>query len=183
MCPMGIVSNEDFEKSIKQSKIEIAKVDDIKKGRGEGTKNVPDEIRALAAQSAISNEGTGENIARAFGISPSSVSAYKVGAHSTTSYDKPNQDLFDKITGHKQRITKRALKTALSALSHLTPENLSNVKARDLAAIAKDMTAIIADMEPKVPINQNNQQNNVQFVFMAPRVREISEYQTIQVNE
>jgi hypothetical protein len=44
------------------------------------------------------------------------------------------------------------------------------------------MSAIISDMEPKT-IVENNQQNNVQFVFMAPRVQDISEYPIIDVSE
>jgi transposase-like protein len=177
--PMGIVSDEDFEKSIEQSK---AIVKDQKKGRGEEKRNTPDVVRETIARCAINGEGTGKEIAEAFGVSPSSVSAYKVGSHSTTTYNEPNDNLVDKVLGHKERITKRAVKTALAALREITPEKLNGIKARDLAAIAKDMSAVISDMEPKVPINQNNQQN-VQFVFMAPRVKELSEYQMITVNE
>ncbi len=70
----------------------------------------------------------------------------------------------------------------MAALKNITTEKLVAVKPRDLAAIAKDMSAIIADMEPKVPVSQNNQ-NNVQFVFMAPRVKTIDEYQIMTVNE
>jgi hypothetical protein len=175
--PMGIVSDEDFEKSIAQ-----AQVKDIKKGRGEEKKNTPDVVRETIARCAINGEGTGKEIAEVFGVSPSSVSAYKVGATSTTTYNEPDSELVDKVLGHKERISKHAVRTALRALREITPEKLSGIKARDLAAIAKDMSAVISDMEPKTQINTNNQQN-VQFVFMAPRVKELSEYQTITVNE
>ena len=172
--PMGIVSDDDFDLAIQQTKVV-----DIKRGRGEGRIAVPDMIREEAAKSAINGEGTGKDIARAFGISESSLSAYKVGATSTTTYNEPDDDLVKKILGHKERISKKAVRTALAALKEITPQKLEGVKARDLASIAKDMTSVIRDMEPKS--DQPNQQNNVQFVFMAPRVKSIDEYPVINV--
>src|SRR5215813_15375411 len=97
MCPMGILNDVEFEKemgiTIKRESPEEAVVEDIKLGRPPGKKEVPPEIRELVAKSAINGEGTGEDIAKAFGVSESSVSAYKVGAHSTTSYNSPNETL------------------------------------------------------------------------------------------
>ena len=193
--PIGIVSDADFHKEFENSGIKVTKaepkvkpvpesesvvIEDISRGRGIGRKEVPDEIREAAALASINGESA-KDITRALGISASSLSAYKQGAHSTASYDSPNPVLLGKITNHKDKISKRATSTLLSALRGITSDKLAGVKPRDLAAIAKDMSAIIADMEPKTQVNE--QQNNVQFVFMAPRVKEISEYQTITVNE
>ena len=187
--PMGVVSNDDFE--IEKQRLERGNGDkravtpeviDIKRGRTPDTKEVPEVIREAVALAAIKGEGTAKEISEAFGVSSSSVSAYKVGAHSTTSYDSPNESLLDSINGHKEKISKKARARLLSALNHITPDKLASIKARDLAAIAKDMSAIISDMEPAVAVNQN-QQNNVQFVFMAPRVQNIDSYPTMNVAE
>lgn len=191
--PMGIVSDSDFDvekgrlgikndtkKSPETPKIPNP-VEDIKRGRGNKTE-VPSEIREFVAKSAINSEGTGSQIAEAFGVSESSVSAYKQGAHSTATYNKPDENLLDVVTDHKDKISKKARNRLLSALNHITADKLASVKARDLAAIAKDMSAIITDMEPKVPIGEG-MQNNVQFVFMAPRVKDVKEFKIIDVAE
>ena len=186
---MGIVSDEEFDKAISQASprkkneraLDNATILDIKKGRGEGKTNTPDIVRETIAKCALEGEGTGSEIARAFGISQSSVSAYKVGAHSTNSYHEPDQDLISKVLRHKATISKRAAKLTLKALANITEEKLEATKAVDLSTIAKNMSTIIADMEPKQ--NEPHQQNNVQFVFMAPRVKNIEEYRTIHVAE
>lgn len=191
MCPMGIVSDEDFNKEISNSHVTVDKsvtpkptseVIDIQKGRGEGKKETPDEIRRLVGISAVNGEGTGAEIASAFNVSESSVSAYKVGSTSTASYHQPQESLLDSLNNHKAKISKKARARLMSALNSITPEKLEGVKARDLAAIAKDMSAIITDMEPQ--INPNVQQgNNVQFVFMAPRVRDLESFKIIDLAE
>lgn len=196
--PMGIVSDSDFEDElvklgivhpVKERAVSItivppmpaaATVEDIKRGRGDAT-NVPDIVREIVAKSAINGEGTGAEIAEAFGVSPSSVSAYKVGATSTTTYHRPDDELLSTVIGHRKNISRGARDTLLAALDSLTPEKLLNEKARDLAIIAKNMSGIIVDMEPPLPPVHNQQ--NVQFVFMAPRVRSEDSYQIREVND
>jgi len=179
---MGIVSDEEFEAELINSGItknEIT-IEDVKQGRG-NKEETPEIIRELVGQAAINGEGTRE-IAEAFNVSESSVSAYKVGAHSTASYHNPNKSLLTKLTDHRLRISKKASARLLSALNEITPDKLSVVKTRDLAAIAKDMASIVKDMEPQVSPGMNGT-NNVQFVFMAPRVRDIEEFKIIEVKE
>lgn len=184
--PMGIVSPEDYEKEQvrlrPQSNKPLAKTEDINKGRG-NTPEVPDVVRETIAKCAINGEGTASEIARAFDVSPSSVSAYKVGSHSTTSYNSPDSNLLDIVTSHKAKISKKARARLISALNFITDEKLENTKALDLSSIAKNMSAVIADMDPPPAQINQNQQNNVQFVFMAPRVRNETEYATIEVND
>jgi hypothetical protein len=204
--PMGIVSDSDYELELERLGIKkstpnvdanrmplpvrdvpsdspipetVGIVEDIKRGRG-NTPEVPKIIRESVARAAIDGEGTGAEIAEAFGISPSSVSAYKVGATSTTTYDSPDDSLMSTIVGHRQGISKRARGTLLAALDEITPDTLKGIKARDLSAIAKDMSSIIVDMEPPIPAQPINQQN-VQFVFMAPRVRSEDSYEIREV--
>jgi len=184
---MGVVSDADFEAELENSGIEEltteVSVEDIKKGRGEGTKEVPEEIRELAGKSLINGEGTGKEVAAAYGISASSASAYKVGAHSTTTYHQPDASLAAKLSSHKSKISKKASSRLLSALNNITPDALATVKPRDLAAIAKDMASIVKDMEPPPPPASVSANQNVQFVFMAPKVRDVEDYKVIDVNE
>ena len=186
--PMGVLNDDDFlsemsntDEDKKKESHTIASVEDIKRGRTKDTKEIPEEIRELAAKSLINGEGTLSQVASAYGISSSSASAYKVGAHSTTTYDSPNPALLSKITDHKTKISNKARSRLLSALNGITPDKLEGTKARDLASIAKDMASIVKDMEPPMP--GLGQTNNVQFVFMAPRVKEIDNYNVIDIKE
>jgi hypothetical protein len=178
IIPTAPVSPEFNENKTNQN--EEAEVIDILKGRG-NTNEVPQILREIIAKSAINNEGSGAEIARAFDVSESSVSAYKVGATSTASYNEPDENLLSTVLGHRQKISKQARNKLLNALEHLTTDKLKGVKARDLSAIAKDMSAIITDMEPPIPTNVGNQQN-IQFVFMAPRVQSEENYAVIDVD-
>jgi len=199
--PIGIVSDSDFLREISNSSVvkeshpaatqphippnkeshlsEIpVEIKDIKRGRG-NTLETPSEIRSAAAISAINHQGTGKDIADTFGLSPSSVSAYKVGAHSTDSYDSPNPSLLATINDHKEKVSKKARSRLLAALNELTVDKLATAKARDLASIAKDMSSVVKDMEPSV----SSSQTNVQFVFMAPRVKDIDDFKIIDVHD
>ncbi len=199
--PMGIVSDSDYELELERLGIvprsrspesdqiqrgeaspdePVANVEDQKQGRGD-SKNVPDIVREMVAKSAINGEGTGADIAEAFGVSPASVSAYKVGATSCATYNEPSDDLLTTVLGHRKNIAKGARVTLEAALASLTPDKLQEAKARDLSAIAKDMSGIIVDMEPAPPPIMNQQ--NVQFVFMAPRVRSEDSYEIRDVND
>ena len=188
--PMGILSDDEFFSEMKLPKDKESHqneshsnvvVEDIKLGRPPASKNVPPEIREIVARSALNEEGTGKQIADAFGVSESSVSAYKVGAHSTTTYNSPNETLQAKITDHKVRISTKARNRLISALNEITPDRLSGVKPRDLASIAKDMSSIVKDMEPAA--SSSSGQTNIQFTFMAPRVKDVSEFTVIDVKD
>src|SRR5215831_1011577 len=108
---MGIVSDADFE--LEQSnlrpvptKTEIKELE--RPGRSDGDNNVPDSLRKIIGETA-ETEGRQEALAlaRTFGLSDSSVSAYANGSRSTSSYD--NQPLLDHINKSKARVSKRAM--------------------------------------------------------------------------
>src|ERR1700694_506265 len=102
--PLGILTDDQLNKELgktvisniekaieKSDKFEIvtpAKVVDIKRGRGNQLE-IPNEIRALVAEEVISG-ARAKDVSKSFGISESSISAYKHDATSTASYDNPN---------------------------------------------------------------------------------------------
>jgi predicted XRE-type DNA-binding protein len=112
IMPMMVLSDETFESEInkftkdkivkiieevKEFKIItsdelIGKVVDIKRGRSIGALEIPNSIRSLVAEEAI-NGTKAEIISEQFGISKSSISAYKNDATSTASYDEVNTEL------------------------------------------------------------------------------------------
>jgi predicted transcriptional regulator len=204
--PLGILTDEQLAKEIGQSvpkineqdikriesdlikdKIEeaiqgtdfkiIPKVVDIKRGRGNQLE-IPNEIRALVAEEVI-NGAPAKQVAKAFGVSESSVSAYKHDATSTTSYDTPNQELAKKNDSVRDAITDKARGRLMSALDAITDENISNAKVKDIASIAKDMSVIVKNMEENTPQNQTN----TQVIIYRPRMRDEEDFDVITVNE
>jgi hypothetical protein len=169
---MGIVNDSDFEEEIKKSSIVP-----LQRGRG-STPQVPESLRKIIGENAI-EEGSKETkvMTRTLGISDSSLSAYKVGASSTASYHNPSfKDHIDKARG---RIVKKARNRLTRALNEITPEKLRDEKPRDLAAIAKDMSSIIKDFEPR---NDDNVAPKALIIF-APQMVKEERFDVIDVGE
>lgn len=154
------------------------KVFDIKRGRPAGSVEIPESIRALAAEEAINGTPNNE-VAKAFGISASSVSAYKNDATSTASYDNPDPQLKAANDEVRDANSELARKKLSLALEHLTNDKIQEAKAKDIAGIAKDMSAIVKNLEPTGPISITNNQ----VLVYRPRQREEDEFDVISVNE
>lgn len=186
---MGIVSNEEFERELKngnkdsETSIGGIVIDRSNKGRKEGDNNVPDSLRKIIGETAVT-EGRQEALAlaRMFDISASSVSAYSHGATSTDSYNKPDKGIQEYIKNRKQRITKKALHKLTGAIDSITDADFVMMKAKDKAAIAKDMSAIVKNLEPSKDSPIGDQQNN-QFIFYSPQFMQESKYDIVQVQE
>jgi transposase len=154
------------------------KVIDILRGRGTNRVEIPNSVRILVAEEAI-NGTKAKQVSEAFGISESSISAYKRDATSTASYDTPNKDLQEANNIVRENITEQARSKLLSALAHVTDEKLAEAKLRDVAAVANSMSGIIKNMEPNGP----SQVNNTQVIVYKPRMRDEDEFEVITVNE
>lgn len=183
---IGIVSDTDFEseteklKSVSVIKPEII---DINKGRGNGNVNVPDSLRKVIGEtSVIDGRQEGLSLAREFGISPPSVSAYSNGATSTASYhDTPNKP---HINSAKERIAKSARIKLRAAISALTSDKLADTKAVDLSTIAKNMAGVVKAMEPDTTNNPNNNGTNLPtIVVYAPQFRHEESFEVVYAKE
>lgn len=191
--PMGIVNDEDFQKELEDSHTPVripeivnppadgARIENIPlPGRKEGDVNVPDSLRKLIGETA-ELEGRQDALALAacFDISPSSVSAYKNGARSTASMDKtPNKG---HILSAKEKVSKRARKKLLLAISHITDAKLQNCDAPELGQVARSMSAVVKDMEPKE--EQRTDKDKPQFVFYSPTLHQETHYDVIAARE
>jgi transcriptional regulator with XRE-family HTH domain len=183
---IGIVSDNDFDKEVTDivrkdiRPSSSAVVDKLHKGgRKEGDNAIPDVVKELVINESL-NGASGKELSQALGISQSSISAYRNGANSTATYDKKDKILIDHISRAKGKISKRARNVLNRSLDHLTDDKLSSVKAKDLAGIARNMSAIIRDMEP--PQDQVQNQLAVQFVMLAPPVHTEKHYDAIDVS-
>lgn len=185
--PMGVVSNDEFDSELKNSgvvkkEVEVVIEDVVKPGRAPGDNNVPSSLRKIIGEtSEIEGRQEALAIARMFDISDSSVSAYAHSATSTKSYHTPDTKIADYIRSRKDRVTKKSLRVLQNSLDNLTPEALAQEKPRNIAAIAKDMSAIIKNMEPEEKVIGDNNQN--QFIFYSPQFVKEEHYESIVVNE
>lgn len=179
--PLGIVSEQDFEKEVddlNKPALPIVKIVDIERGRGKGNGEVPSGIRKIISEEFI--QGTsGKELSEVFGISQSSISAYSRGATSTSTYDKPDEDLVKANNRVRQHILTKSRKKLELALDNITEEKLKDTKALDLSSIARNMASVSDAMEQKVVTNITN---NAVIVF-RPRQKAEEEFETIVVNE
>ncbi len=186
---MGIVSEKDFNSELGKVGIDNpnptkTKIVDIEHpGRKEGDVNVPDSLRRILGETAISNgRESALEMARQFGISPSSVSAYTQGATSTASYDeRPNVDV---IIGAKQKIGKLAISKLRKALHQITDEKLAAADVKDISGVAKDMSAIVKNMDSDPNKNQNDDgRKGPTFVFYSPQFRREEHFDVVAAKE
>ncbi len=170
--PIGIVSDDEFNKELQRSQVVPITV-----GRGHKPE-VPESLRKVIGENAV-EEGSKETktLTHALGISDSSLSAYKQGATSTASYHTPQfKDHIDKA---RMRIVKMARNRLVGSLREITPEKLKTEKPRDLAAIAKDMSSIVKEFEPR---NDDNVAPKALIIF-APQIVREEKFEVIDVKE
>jgi predicted transcriptional regulator len=187
---IGIVSDDEFLRELEKisgtkKEVLVPEIIDIEKpGRAEGDVNVPDALRKIIGEDAVINgRQSALGLAGMFGISPSSVSAYAKGATSTASYDSPKPAILNHINKSRARASKKASHVLNSALSAITQDKLDYADATDLSGIAKDMSVIIKNLEPKESVTPINNESTPQFVIFAPQFRDERSYDTIQVTE
>lgn len=182
--PIGIVSQSEFEKELGDSQTPKGIIIETPRpGRKTGDFNVPEPLRKIIAENSI-EEGSKatKEFAASFGISSSSVSAYKNGARSTASYDNPDDGLRSIVKDTKIKISSRAKSRLLKAIHHITDEKLEGAKVRDLAGIAKDLASVVKVMEPETkqaPINNGGPT----FVFYTPPQKKEEQYETLILKE
>jgi len=162
-----------------------AVIEDIpSKGRKEGDNNVPESLRNLIGITA-QTEGRKEAIALAkmFGVSPSSTSAYSNSATSTKTYNQPDNKISDVILKRKSQLTKKALNKLGTSLDKITDDKLDALDAKELASITKDMSAVIKNLEPPSTNGKEDGRPNVAFVLYRPEIRHEDSYDSLPVSE
>src|SRR3990167_2440332 len=170
---IGILTDEELK--LKKNKVR-AKIEEVRApGRPPGKENTPETVRKVIAEESL-NGATRTELSKTFAISESSVSAYRVGATSESTYNKS-----DKVLGAHVNL-KKARNRLVTALDYITSEKLAEAKLRDVASVAKDMSVVIRNMEPEKTI-ENTQQNNVQFVFFKPQLKQEADFDLVVAPE
>ncbi len=181
---LGIVSDDVFQREVENVKtiLDVGVIKPIEKGRGEGSTAVPPMVQKIIGETAI-EEGNdaAKKISNFLGISDSSVSAYKKGATSTATYHNPGRELGRHIAKTKERIAKRAGNKLGLALSKITEDKLDAAKAVELAAIAKNLSGIVKDMEDTPEANRG--QNGPSIMIFAPQMGREETYDVIDIKD
>lgn len=179
--PIGIISDEDFEKEIDNSPPPITPriIQMDTPGRSKGDTNVPESLRQIIGETAIEDgRQAALELAESFGISPSSVSAYTNGANSTSSYHRPDEKLNDANNAARAKIALKAQKKLKMTLRHLTEDKLIGADAREISGVAKDMATIYDKMQPKSDPRDVSQVN---FILYQPPMKKIEDYDIVDV--
>ena len=178
-----VVSADEFEKEVRTINNEIkeySKVIDIKRGRPEGSKDIPIEVKKDIATEYHTTDKTALQISHETGLPYRNVRNYIVGTDcGGERYQEGNKELKEHIVELKKGLSEDARNRLKIALNEITPERIAGAKIRDVSAIARDMAAIARDMEEgsKAPMFNN------QVVIYRPQVKDEDEFETITVNE
>lgn len=190
--PMGIVSPDELEAELNRlnsnanSVAETARVKEMIRrgqngGRGVGDNNIPESLRKIIAEDSIvtpSNE-----IQAAFPVSSSSISAYKNGANSCSTYHQPAPELKNHVKTVKEKISNRASKKLFRALDAIDEDALKLIgkdKPQIASAVARDLAQIVRQMDDNDEDGEKNVTNNV--VFYTPPMRDLKDFEVIDVN-
>jgi hypothetical protein len=188
--PLGIVSDDDFNKELNNSEVSldntgvptIGRVEELSRGRGNGNNAVPDSLQKIIGETAVlEGHQSGVELAKEFGISHQSVSAYSNGASSLATYDQPKTELKDHLAIIKRNASKRAGKKLLAALDKITDEKLDEAPAGVLAGIAKSLSGVVRDLEPEVITSGH--EKGTQFIVFAPQIVKESNFDVIELKE
>ena len=141
---------------------------------GRSGENIPDEIKsAVAILSAHDVPQT--EIARLFGISDSSVSNFANGMDNNR---KPDKQLTNDIQSEREEIERAALEKTMMTLGLIETEDIMMLGAKDKSIVAQNLSKVAANMQGKTQVNDNR----VQMIIHAPKVRQDYHYQEIEVN-
>ncbi len=177
---LGLLSDSDFE--IELLNLSGKSSDGVVLPRlvGRGPiKEKPEMVRQLLAETALEGN-TSKDVARAFGVSPQAVNAYRNGATSCATYNQPDLNLNQAVNNKKLATKELAHQRIVDALTAITPAKISEAGLKTQASVARDMSVVYKNLidEP------DEKQQNVQFVIFAPQIKTEDDYNpAIRVDE
>lgn len=168
---LGLLSDSQFEAELDSlnRRVAIGSVAKLERGRN-GVAEIDAPVRALIAETAIEGS-TIADTARAFGVSESSVEAYKHGATSTASYNDPDRELAKRVNAKRQQINDSAHERIIAALNAITPAKLADASPKVNSAIARDLSAVVKNITPEEIVEKN-----YQIVVFAPPQKSEEDY-------
>lgn len=153
-------------------------VNEVTKGRGKGTSEVPEVLRKVIAGEVIEGGNVSE-VSDAFGISKSSISAYKNNATSTTSYHEPVKSLQEHNFAVRNKIVELSRSKLKKAIRFIDDDKLAGCNAVQLSMVARNMSSIANENDVMIKDNSNKQS----VIIYRPRIKEEDSFEIISVSE
>jgi hypothetical protein len=161
----------EIEKEEEENENQVEVVAHRFNGRTPGAKNTPDILFPIIGAAARIS-GTVET-AKAFGISPNSVSAIK--NYGRKSYETPVvPGMKDKINELSEQAQEKAIDRMVRAISCITDSKLENAKISDLSSVAANMARVVEKTTPKTGEN-----TGLRIVILAPSMRTSDSYEVL----
>ena len=184
--PLGILSDAEFDRELTKSQLppptRLPEIIDVEKGRGQGNNEVPDSLRKIIGEeSEINGRKSALDLAKSFGVSPSSVSAYANGSTSTATMDK--QPNLNHLNDAKSRVARVARVKVSQAIARMTKEKMDEASLTELAHVAKSLSGVVKDMEPEAPKAAASGPNAPQYIFYSPVVKKEEHYEVVVLRE
>lgn len=173
--PLGIITESEAESELK-NKTEIK---ELERGRGLGKTNVPPSLKKIIQESSIvEGRKKGVELAEKFGVSSSSVDAYKRGE--TTLGGPKDVELVHNLNKTKERIAETATDKIKKALSLITDDKLGELSPNKAAVFARDLAAVTKVMSP-----ESNEGGVVgpNFIIYAPKMKSETQFEVIDLKE
>lgn len=183
---MGICSDDELELELNRinNPVQPEIVDMPKKGRGEGNRNTPPELRKVIGETHLEDgRKSALELAAQFGVKKDAVGSYANGATSAATYNQPNKDLSQHLDKKKVSIISKATDKLLDSINSITKEKLDNCRAVEASAVARNLAGIVKDLEPEGNSFDKNMVPNQQIIFYSPQFRREETMETIVVNE
>jgi len=147
-------------------------------GRGKGTVEIPDYVKATIAALA-SNEGVKQtDIAREFDVAESTVSNFANGLNNSREPDPELKAIVKKAESKRAEIEDEALRKTMMTLGLLDETDVMMLGAKDKSIVAGNLSKVAANMRDK---SMNLNDNRIQMVINSPQVRENYHYPEIEV--
>lgn len=148
--------------------------DSARNGSG-GRIAIPEEVRVIAG--ALMPGDSARDAAAAHGLSFKSVS---VAAKGCPTIGTHSEEFEEKVLEARENMQKplrdKALTVLSRALDEITPDKIKALKARESAAVAKDMAVVFEKLNDKAASGAS-----VSFNFYAPRQKKESDYASEEV--
>jgi predicted transcriptional regulator len=163
---LGIISEEEFNKSINDSKNAPSLIRQKNEGGYNGHKTGLSIKKVIADESLES--GNVKDIAKEFGVSRQSIDAYKRGDTSTGNqyHDK---DLTEFVKSRKNKIADLAMDRLEIAADAITEDKLAAASLRDASSVMKDMASVVRDMTAK----DDDGNNMLCSLFSCPDIKKL----------
>jgi hypothetical protein len=170
----NVISEEVAERSLNSPNnlVNILYEKFNKGGRKKGSLELSPSLRAIAG--GMASIGTAKSAAKALGISPIVSHLAKKALVNTNGKTHVDVETKEKLDDIKGGIVRSAVAT-IQDVYKLLPAKLGDVKARDLASIAKDSASIIEKLSEK------NTLNGVTVIIQSPGVKDINDFEVIDI--